>query len=129
MSNDKFEIFSDPRRALLHIILRGHWDIETVELYKAAVAKATADMYAAGCEPGSLIALVDARAGGAQSQDVIAYYQQHLGPGSGLSPRRLATLVSSALFKRQIERIAIPNQRLFTDEGAAWEWLLSGEGQ
>ena len=123
---DKFEIVIEPQRGLLRITMRGHWDIETVRSYKAAVLAAVGKMRTAGCTPGELVALVDIRDAGAQSQEVIAAYKDDL-QGPDLVPRRLATLVTSALFKRQVERIAIPNQRLFTDEVEALNWLLSSD--
>ncbi|WP_374942064.1 hypothetical protein [Sphingomonas sp.] len=123
---DKFEITPDPAASLLRITMRGHWDLATVTLYREALVRAVAAMRAAGCKPGTVCALVDARDGGAQSQEVVASFRDNL-RGGDLAPRRLATLVSSALFRRQIERIAIPNQRLFTDEHDALAWLLSPE--
>ena len=38
----------------------------------------------------------------------------------GSRPGDFRALVASALFKRQVERIAMPNQRLFTDEPRRW---------
>ncbi|MEG3143124.1 hypothetical protein U1839_00535 [Sphingomonas sp. RT2P30] len=124
-TSPQFEIIKESEHGLLRIVMRGHWDVAMVSQYKAALVEAVNAMIAAGCESGSLVALVDAREQGAQSQDVIADYKERLG-GGDLAPRRLATLVSSALFKRQVERIAIGNQRLFTDEAEAIAWLLSG---
>ena len=125
MPSDKFEIRSDVGNGLLRIALRGNWDVETIREYKEAVTGAVAALYEAGKKPGQLVALVDTREAGAQSQEVIAAYQKELGSGSGLAPRKLATLVSSHLLKRQVERIAMPNQRLFTEERDALTWLLS----
>lgn len=120
---DKFEICSDLEKKLLRITMRGHWTIDTVDQYKIAVTHVVSDMYRAGCSKGDILALVDVRSGGAQSQDVIAYYQGQMGSG-GLTPKRLATLVTSMLFKMQVERIAIPNQRVFVDEDEALGWLM-----
>lgn len=124
--NDRFHIVSDPQRSLIRIVMRGHWDVETVRAYKQAIVAAVGQMRAQGCKPGDIVALVDLRDGGAQSQEVIAAYKTDL-DGADLTPRRLATLVSSALFKRQVERIAIPNQRFFIDESEALDWLLSAD--
>ncbi len=128
MNADKFTVETQPADRLLRITLRGHWDLDTVALYKQAVADAVARLYAGGCARGSIVAFVDARDVAAQAQDVIASYKENLG-NSDLAPRRLATLLSSALFKRQVERIAIPNQRLFTDECEAMAWLLADEAE
>ena len=124
MTADKFRIVAEPRHCLLRITMRDHWTIETVAAYKTALLPVVDRLLASGCARGKMVALVDTRNGGAQSQDVIAEYQRQLG-GSDLAPRRLATIVSSALVKRQVERIAIPNQQLFTDEDEALAWLLS----
>ena len=108
----------------MRITFRGHWDLRTVQDYKVALLQAGERMLASGCSQDRILALVDIRAGGAQSQDVIASYKSSLG-GDNMAVRRVATLVSSALFKRQVERIAISNQRLFTDEAEGLAWLLS----
>ena len=121
---DKFDVVIEPQRNLIRIAMRGHWDVETVRSYKEAVLAAVGKMRMAGCSPGEVVALVDIRDAGAQSQDVIAAYKDDL-QGPDLVPRRLATLVTSALFKMQVERIAIPNQRYFADEADALDWLLS----
>ena len=123
MVNDRFEITTDPARYLFRVTMRGLWDLETIEAYRSAAHEAVERMIAAGCEHGSIVALVDAREGGPQQQSIVDAYRERLG-GEDMTPRRLATLVSSALLKRQVERIAVPNQRLFTDEAAAMAWLL-----
>lgn len=124
MSDDKFRIVAEPEHCLLRVTMREQWTAETVRAYKAALLPVIDTLITSGCPRGGMVALVDARTGGAHSQEVITEYQRQLG-GGDLAPRRLATLVSSALFKRQVERIAIPNQRLFTDEEEALAWLLS----
>ena len=124
MGADRFDIAADVPRRLLQITARGLWDVDTVKAYKAALLAVIERMLAAGCPNGEMVALFDAREGGPQSQDVIAAFRAQLGQPD-LVPRRLATLVGSALLKRQVERIAIPNQRVFTDEAEALAWLLS----
>ena len=124
MANDRFEITSDPARCFLRVTMRGNWDVETVEEYRQAVLATVTRMLAAGCASGAFLALVDARETGAQQQAVVAAYKDRLNT-DGLSPRRLATLVSSALLKRLVERIAVANQRLFTDEAEALAWLFA----
>ena len=124
--NDRFHIVGDPQRSLIRIVMRGHWDVQTVRSYKEAIVAAVGRMRSQGCKPEGIVALVDLREGGAQSQEVITAYKGDL-DDANLVPRRLATLVSSALFKRQVERIAIPNQRFFIDESEALDWLLSAD--
>ncbi len=124
MDEDRFRIVADPARKLLRIALLGHWDVAAVSRYKAALGNALATMRAAGCARGSVSALVDIRAAGPQSQDVVAAWSHELDTAA-FSPRRLATLVTSALLKRQVDRIAIPNQRLFDNEDEAMAWLMS----
>ena len=119
-----FEIVADVPKRLLRIRVGGHWELATVSAYKTELLASVKQMHDAGCEPGEMVALFDAREGGPQSQEVVAHFRDELG-GAELVPRRLATLVSSALFKRQVERIAIPNQRVFADEAEALAWLLS----
>ena len=124
MASDRFDITTDVSRCLLRVTMRGLWSLETVEEYRRAALAAAARMTSSGCASGSILALVDARDGSAQQQDVIAAYRDRMS-GGDLVPGRLATLVSSMLFKRQVERIGLPNQRLFTDEAEALDWLLT----
>ncbi|MGY2736978.1 hypothetical protein [Sphingomonas sp. UYP23] len=126
MKAKHFDIAIDAGRNLLHVTMRGHWTAETVDCYEQAVVAAVTEMLSAGCRHGNLLALVDARDLSAQSQDVIAEFKASMHREEML-PRRLATVLSSALFKRQVERIAIPNQRLFVEESEALRWLLSDE--
>ena len=121
---DPFTITTDPARNLLHIVMRGHWPLDAISAYKRALIEAWATLHAAGCRRDKLVALVDAREGGPQSQDVVAQFRERMGREEFL-PRRLATVVTSALLKRQVDRIGLPNQRLFTDEDEALAWLLS----
>ncbi len=123
---DKFKIISESGRHLLRIVLFGHWDVPEVFRYKAALDQALQQMRAEGCPSGSISALVDTREAGVQSQDVVAAWQEALG-SSDLAPCRLATIVSSALLKRQVGRIAIANQRVFDNEVDAMAWLQSSE--
>lgn len=122
MSVHMFDIIPDARRSMLRITMRGHWMAETVQEYRVAVATLIEN----GCKRERIVALVDAREVSAQSQDVIEEYQKVM-VRDGRVPRRLATLLSSALFKRQVERIAMPNQRIFTHEHEALAWLLSSD--
>ena len=125
MADDPFTIATDAGRCLLRIAMRGSWTIDTVEGYRRAVLRAAEGMIAAGCAQDGILALVDARQGDVMQQDVVAAYRDRLS-SDNLAPRRLATLVSSSLLKRQVERIAVPNQRLFTDESDAMAWLFEG---
>ena len=104
--------------------MRGHWSGDTTNEYHQAVVRAATDMLKAGCRRRDLIAPIDARGLAAQSQAVVADFKLSM-DRDDLVLRRLATIISSALFKRQVERIAIPNQRRFTNETEAIEWLLS----
>lgn len=126
--NEYFDIRTDTQRSLLHVKMQGHWTTETVEAYKKAVQSAVSGLLMAGCRRGKVLAMVDARELSAQSKGVVAEFKSSM-DREGLVPRRLATLLSSALFKRQVERIAIPNQRLFADETEALAWLLSAEDE
>ena len=124
MQTHHFDITTDATRGLLIVRMRGHWTSEIVNAYKKAVLRAAADLLAAGSRQGEVLALVDARDLSAQSQNVVAEFKANM-DREGLLPRRLATVTSSILFRRQVERIAIPNQRLFNDEDEALAWLMS----
>lgn len=120
---DEFTITPIVADKLIRVVIRGHWTVETVGRYKTALIAVLRSMSAAGCRPDELVALVDARDLGAQSQNAVALFQSELG-GNAFAPCRLATLVTSALFRRQVERITAANQRLFTDEAEALAWLM-----
>lgn len=126
MADDKFEVSADTARGLLRITLRGLWNADDVRRYRSLLARMSEQLRAAGCPRGNTIVLVDARALGPQSQDMVAHYKASMG-GDDMAVRRLATIVTSALFRRQVERIAIANQRVFNDESGALAWLLSSE--
>ena len=121
---DEFTITPVPARKMLRVTMRGHWTVDAVDRYRNAIVAAVRALVATGCRQDQMVVLVDTREQGPQSQDVIAHYKQVLG-GEGSAPRRLATLTTSALFRRQVERIGIGNQRIFTDEAEALAWLLS----
>jgi len=123
LTHPNFSIVTDPARTLIRVTMRGFWDAAAIEAYDVEIRKAAQQMSAAGCRPGDLVALVDTRELSTQSQDLLAVYKEQFG-GADRQPRRLATIVSSALLKRQVERLAMPNQRLFQDEQAAMRWLF-----
>lgn len=128
MQAGHFDIATDAGRGLLHVTMRSHWTIETVDRYEQSVIVAVSEMFSAGCRNGNFLALVDACDLSAQSQNVVAEFKARM-HREGLLPRRLATVLSSTLFKRHVERIAIPNQRLFVEESEALSWLLSEEAE
>ena len=71
----------------------------------------------------AVLPLADARQGGAQSQEVVAARRDE--PATvAFTPRRLVTVVSSALLKRKVGRIGVANRRLF-DEADAMTWLTA----
>lgn len=88
-----------------------------------AIRRAAEELVAAGAPRAKLRALVDLSELGVQTQDGLTLYKQRLGD-PGRQPGRLATIVSSALVRRQIERTDMPNQRIFPDEERALAWLL-----
>ena len=126
-SRPGFTIETDPARRLIRVTMRGFWDEATVAAYDKEIQIAgAATMAAARCARHELLALVDARELAPQSQELLAKFRDRfLAPER--QPKRNATLVSSALLKRQAERIAPPNQRIFEGEREheAMEWLLA----
>ena len=122
--DDSFTITVDAERRLFRIVMRGLWTVDTVDRYHHALDKSVGDLLASGIPHGDMVALVDARELTAQTQDAVNSFRERFSDNR-LAPRRLATLVSSALFKRQAERIGVANQRMFTDEAEALAWVLS----
>ena len=120
-----FALQTNAARRLLRITMRGFWDEATIAAYDKGVRSAGAALMAqTGCAVGDLIALIDARDLGAQSQNLLTEFKSRFEPQER-RPKRTATLVSSALLKRQVERISPPHQRVFEDEREAMAWLLS----
>ena len=124
MNDPSFAFACDPANKLLRVTMRGFWDGRTVARYDAAAVEAGKAMIAAGGPLSELLVLLDAREMGAQARHAITDYKDRFA-SPGRAPRRNATLVSSALFRRQVERIAMPNQRIFEDEAEALSWLRS----
>lgn len=91
--------------------------------YDAKITRVASGMVASGCSLRDMVALTDVRDLSAQSQNLVAAYNKRFAAPER-QPRRCATIVTSALFKRQVERIARPNQRIFGDEDEAMRWLF-----
>lgn len=123
-SEPKFSIETEAGRKLLSIVLRGNWDHSTIEAYDLKLREASHAMTLAGCPRHEILALVDAREAVAQSQQVITSYKDRFGLPDR-QPKRIATVLSSTLFKFQVRRISLPNQKIFEDKNAAIQWLLS----
>lgn len=117
-----FEIVAEPASKTMRITVRGFWETATLASYDTEVTKAAERMYAGGCRREEILVLFDARDASTQTQDLIASFKERFA-APDRQPRRIATLLSSALFKRQVERIAVPNQQIFDDETDALTWL------
>lgn len=118
----KFTVAAEPDRRLVRIAMRGFWTEADIAAYDVELKRIGALMVVKGCPREEILALVDARKLSAQSQELVESYRRRFSAPER-QPRRIATLVSSALFKRQVERVALPNQRIFEDEAEALEWL------
>ena len=124
MEHQHFTICADIPRNMMRIVMRGFWDASTLAAYDAAITRVADQMTAGGCPRHEIVALVDARELNAQSQRIIVDYKEMFDVPSK-RPRRLATIVEHALSKRQVQRIALPNQQIFANEPEALRWLLS----
>lgn len=104
--------------------MRGHWDASTAEAFAAAASAAQEKLLEHGCPPTERVVLVDGRDHGVQSQEVstiIAAAVQKLGKDT----LRTAVLIAGALHSIQSRRISDGRTRMFDDEEAARQWLLS----
>lgn len=120
-----YAVRADPARRMIHMSIRGFWDEATIADYDREVRIAALKvMEVTGCRQDELLAIVDVREASTQSQAILARFKQKFDPADRQT-KRIAILVSGALLKRQVERIATPIQRVFDDEGAAMAWLLS----
>ena len=119
-----FTITMEPEKRLLRISIRGYWDETIVNAYDDKIREAGALMVSAGCPRNRILTLVDARGANVQSQELLEEYRKRFNQAYR-QPERSATVVSSVLFKLQVERVALPNQRIFQDLDGALEWLLT----
>ena len=123
MEARNFTLRPDPARRMLEIVLDGRWTPETVEAYRVARAEVMRVLQRAGVALADLRVFVDARSLSAQSLEAVAAFGSMVAP-SDLQPGRSALVLTSALVKLQIKRIAMPGQRLFSDEQKARAWLV-----
>lgn len=111
----------------MRIVLRGFLTEDTTARYNDALRGAARTMADAGCPLDQMLVLVlvlvDARKLGTQSQLLIADQARFSAPDR--QPRRIGTVTSGALVKLQVQRVAFPNQRIFTDRQDALAWLRS----
>jgi hypothetical protein len=117
------EFIREPARKLLRIKFHGHWDLDTVDEYIMAREMAFSAMAAEGCPVRELLVLIDCSEQSAQSQDVVTKLQS-MAMENKQRPRRFAVVVTSALYRRQLGRIAVPGvAEVFTSPEEALDWL------
>lgn len=116
-----FTITRDPARGFVEATLRGFWDMAMLDAFRAEVIRATDMMENAGKRP---LLLVDARAHGVQSKEVVEGLRAFASSAAGLK-RRTAVLVDGALYRMQASRIRSADvHQVFADPHEARQWLL-----
>ncbi len=123
--SDEFSIDYDTACNFMRFTVRGLWTIATVQRYQEAILNACDKMHRRGCISSEMLVLIDARALNAQPQNVVTAYDEMMADDR-FTVRRVATIVSSALFKMQAERLARSSERTFKDDDSALEWLYEG---
>ncbi len=106
---------------MLDFALVGHWDIDTVRRFAAALQDAVARLPALGVRPGEQVALFDITGFSVQSPDVLAAIGE-IADRSRTTSRRIALVRNSALLAMQVKR-AIPHLAMFDTREAALAWL------
>lgn len=112
----------DARTKLLRVTFTGHWTPQVVTAYEQDRRAVALNLAKQGFAANDVLLLVDARAQGPQSPEVVAGLAR-LMQDAALKPRRTAVLASSALRRRQADRIA-SNGQVFASEDDAVDWLM-----
>lgn len=120
--SEPFEVSVDIQARRLYVTLRGTWSTPTLVAFQNAMAEVIARCEIAHLAPGSLIALIDMRDYGVQSQEVARMMQVAVDQYQRLS-RHIAVIVSgSALQRMQVRRVAPQSKhRFFADYGCGAE--------
>ena len=106
---------------LLDFALVGHWDLETVARFGAALRDVVARLPALGCRPGEQVALFDITGFAVQSSDVLAALGA-IADRSRTTSRKIALVRNSALLSMQAKR-ALPHLPMFDSREEALAWL------
>jgi hypothetical protein len=106
--------------ARLELILRGFWDVPTVARLGAALRSAKEALANAGFGGGAYVTLVDNSAFQVQGREVIEALSRLV--IDERPPRRIAAVVTSALLRRQAQRVG-PDHSLFGTRAEALAWL------
>jgi hypothetical protein len=119
-----FEVVLDIAARRFHATLRGTWSTPTLVEFQNAMRDVIARCELTHTPPESLLALIDMRDYGVQSQEVASTMQAGVEHYQRLS-RHIAVVVSgSALQRMQVRRVAPHSKhRFFTDYRCAVEWL------
>jgi hypothetical protein len=118
--SEPFSISVDRHLKLLSFRCWGHWDLDTVQRFRAGLGSAMAPLVATGAAFDVFVDLSDFPP---QPQVVAEQLQQSVTRAKEMGMRRGACLVQSALTKLQFARVsAFPHFRYFTaaDEARAW---------
>ena len=119
-----FEFRLDRPNRLLHTIMRGFWDLETVVRYECALFPKLRALDA--LRPGTTLSLVDSVDFPVQDRAVTASLGEVMLKRAGrLHPDRTAIVVGNALQKMQVSRHVVDDRvHLFVGEAEALAWLL-----
>ncbi|MFD1033751.1 hypothetical protein ACFQ15_03710 [Sphingomonas hankookensis] len=105
---------------MLEFTLLGHWDVDTVARFAAAIRDSVERLPALGVRPGEQVALFDITGFAVQSPDVLAAIGA-IADRSRTTSRKIALVRNSALLSMQVKR-AMPHLAMFDtrDEAVAW---------
>ena len=116
-----YTVDTDPRRRMLHIVMRGYWDQKTFDTFAADYEAALHRMKTSG---GLAIALVDGREFAVQAREISTQFGELIARNMALLARHTATVVPAHLNKLQAERAGGElAARYFTDMEEAQAWL------
>jgi hypothetical protein len=115
---DAFSVSIDIVEARLELVFRGFWDASTVTRLADTLQRARYALLGDGA--GGYVTLVDNSAFQVQGQGVVDALVRLA--GAEIAAGKIATVVTSALLRRQAQRVG-PDHGLFETRAEALRWL------
>lgn len=116
-----FQFKLEPDLALLTVTRTGHWSLDTVRSYEAALREKLECLQLSG---RSTSFIIDIRSSGAQDRDVAEALRAMVGRLGPLHADRTAVVTSSGIAKLQARRVAEANAQVFTSMVLARDWIM-----
>jgi hypothetical protein len=123
-THGRFLIWVDKKDRIVHVKLRGVWDLATANEFCEAIIGIGREL---GERPWA--ALADSREFPAQSPDVAHLRKETMTRLCTLGCHKIAVIATSAVYSMQFKRISTDSHvgnGVFTDEKSALDWIREG---